>query len=89
MKFYIRILSAVITVSALTACSTPRAALEGQSDDFGISNRANIVAHSVAPDPELKSDTYIPADRERVRAAREAYQKGEVKDLNPVQIQSD
>jgi len=89
MKFYIQTLSAAITISALTACSTPRAALEGQSDDFGASNRANIAAHSVAPDPDLKSDTYIPADRERVRAAREAYRKGEVKELNPVQIQSD
>ena len=89
MKFFIQLFSAVIMISVLSACSTPRAALAGQSDDFGASNRANILAHSVTPDPKLKADTYIPADRERVQAAREAYQKGEFKELDPVQLDSD
>ncbi|WP_416877175.1 hypothetical protein [Litorimonas sp.] len=89
MKLFIHLFSVVVMISILSACSTPRSALEGQTDNFGSSNRTNILAHSVTPDPKLKSDTYIPADRERVRAAREAYQKGEVKELKPVQLQSD
>lgn len=89
MKNCIKSLSGLLLISALTACSTPRAAFEGQTEGFGAANRANILAHSVTPDPELKANTYIPADRERVRAAREAYQKGDVKDLNPVKLQSD
>ena len=67
----------------LTACTSSRMAMDGQHDKFGAANHANIAAHSVAPDPAKKADTYIPADRERVRAAREAYRQGKVKKLKP------
>lgn len=65
----------------LTACTSSRMAMEGQHDNFGAANHANIEAHSVTPDPAKKADTYIPADRERVRAAREAYRQAKVKKL--------
>lgn len=73
----------------LSACSTTRPALAGQHESFGQSNKANIAAHAIAPDPELKANTFIPADRDRARAAREAYRKGEVKELQPLRSQSD
>jgi hypothetical protein len=73
----------------LSACTSSRLALEGQHDNFGSANKANIQAHAVTPDPAKKADTYIPADRERVRAAREAYREGKVKELEPMRSQSD
>lgn len=73
----------------LSACTSTRLAMEGQHDNFGEANHANIAAHAVAPDPAKKADTYIPADRERVRAARKAYREGKVKELEPMRSQSD
>jgi len=89
MKNLTKYLSAVAIVSLLSACSTSQSALEAQTAGFGASNHANILAHSITPDPKLKADTYIPADRERVRAAREAYRKGEVKALQSTESQTD
>ena len=76
-------------IMALSACSTTRPALAGQHESFGMANKANIAAHAIDPDPALKANTFIPADRERARAAREAYRKGEVKEPQPLRSQSD
>lgn len=81
--------SLLIIMSALSACATTRPALEGQHENFGAANHANIAAHAIEPDPALKANTFIPADRERARAAREAYRKGEVKEPRPLSSQTD
>jgi len=74
------------SMSLLCACASSETAKTAPGlYQFGSSVRSNIAAHSVEPDPDLKENTYIPADRERVRAAREAYRKGEVKELEPVE----
>ncbi|WP_371397611.1 hypothetical protein [Fretibacter rubidus] len=78
MNTKIKITTALAAAALMSACATQRPALSGQDANFGVSNRANIAAHAVTPDPKLKADTYIPANRARVRAAREAYEKGEV-----------
>lgn len=80
---------ALTGIMALSACNTTRPALAGQHESFGQANKANIAAHSITPDPVLKANTFIPADRDRARAAREAYRKGEVKELQPLRSQSD
>lgn len=80
------VLTGIITLSA---CSTTRPALVGQHESFGNANKANIAAHAIEPDPALKANTFIPADRERARAARDAYRKGEVKDPQPLRSQTD
>lgn len=80
MNATIKITMSLAVAMALSACGTSRPALSGQDANFGASNRANIAAHAVTPDPKLKADTYIPANRTRVRAAREAYEKGEIPD---------
>jgi len=54
-----------------------------------ISTHANIAQHAIEPDLALKENTFIPADRNRVQAAREAYQTGNVKKLESSQSQLD
>lgn len=80
----------IISLSiTLTACASGHSALNSHHGSFGKANRANIAAHAVAPDPEKKADTYIPADRARVRAAQKAYREGKVKEPEPIRSQSD
>ncbi len=88
MKRSIKCIAILMLSSALCACATSRPALSGQDNSFGASNHANIQAHAITPDPALKADTYIPADRERVRAARESYRNGEVKEPKEIGLQS-
>lgn len=41
----------------------------------------NINAQAIAPSPEQKANTFIPADITRQKLARDAYKKGEVEEL--------
>lgn len=69
-----------LTIGALSACSSVQQSVDHKAKKFGNANHLNVAAHAITPDPDLKENTYIPADRDRVRAAREAYRKGEVKE---------
>lgn len=90
MKQIVKIIFLLSSMSLLCACASSETA-KNKSDSFslGTANQSNIAAQSVEPDPALKANTYIPADRDRVRAAREAYRNGEVKELNPIQSNLD
>ena len=72
----------------LSGCSTTGFGND-QAYQFGEATQANIAKHAVEPDAALKENTFIPADRDRVRAAREAYKNGHVKTLEPSQAQFD
>jgi len=89
MRDLVKPIALLMAISTLSACATTRPALAGQHQSFGAANHANIAAHAIAPDPALKANTFIPADRERARAAREAYRKGEVKEPRPIRSQAD
>lgn len=41
----------------------------------------NTELQTIAPSPEQKQNTFIPADVNRQKLARDAYRKGEVKEL--------
>lgn len=83
MKF-VKPVFLLIIISTLSACATTRPALSGSHEIIGSANHANIAAHAIEPDPALKANTFIPADRERARAARAAYRNGEVKEPLPL-----
>ncbi|WP_427453555.1 hypothetical protein [Litorimonas sp. WD9-15] len=69
--------------AGLSACaSTP--AMETKTEHFGQAVAHNIAAQRVAPTAEQKANTFIPPNRARQKAAREAYEKGETPD--PVQL---
>lgn len=89
MKLSMKNIVALIMGGAFCACATSKPALQTPENNFGTSNQDNIQAHAIRPDPTLKADTYIPADRERIRAAREAYRNGEVKEPRELGLQSD
>lgn len=83
MNKFLRTLTPVCLAAGLTACaSTP--ALEKTSSNFGDAVAQNIAAQRVIPTAKQKENTFIPPNRARQKAAREAYEKGEVPD--PVQI---
>lgn len=64
--------------TALSACATSTSALNAHSSNFGAATQANVNAHALAPTPEQKANTYIPADPDRREKTRERYKKGEV-----------
>ena len=70
----------------LTGCASASPALEAQSSKFGVAVAQNIAAQRIAPTAEDKANTFIPPNRARQKAAREAYEKGTVKD--PIAIQT-
>lgn len=72
-----KILFATISVTALSACATTKPALQSGSSEFGNAVRQNIAAHAIAPTPEQKANTFIPADATKRAKARENYRKGE------------
>jgi len=82
-------LSILVSALTLSACATTSKPGVDSQIKFGYANQSNISAHAITPDPDLKINTYIPADRTRVRAAREAYRKGEVKEPKSVRSLSD
>ena len=59
---------------SLSACAVTHPPL-GEA----MTHNTNIQA--IAPSPEQKENTYIPADSARQKLARSAYRKGEVKEL--------
>jgi len=79
----------LISIGALSACASVPNSTDNNAKKFGQANETNITAHAIKPDPDLKANTYIPADRDRVRAAREAYRKGEVKEPRSLVSDSD
>ena len=68
----------------LTGCASTKPALEAHSTDFGNAVAHNIAAQRIAPTAEDKADTFIPPNRARQKAAREAYESGTVKE--PVSV---
>lgn len=71
---------------ALTSCASATPALDGHSSGFGDAVAQNIAAQRISPTPEDKANTYIPPNRARQKAAREAYEIGTVKE--PVAVQT-
>lgn len=85
----IKPLTVLMSIGVLSACASAPQSADNKVKKFGNANHSNIAAHAIKPDPDLKANTYIPADRVRVRAAREAYRKGEVKALEQINSDSD
>ena len=88
MKNQTYLIRLLVTVTVLSACSTTDFN-EDNSYKFGEATHANIAKHAIEPDPVLKENTFIPANRDRVLAAREAYKNGKVKQLEPSSAQFD
>lgn len=65
---------------ALTGCATTTPALDAHSSNFGDAVAQNIAAQRIAPTAEDKANTFIPPNRARQKAAREAYENGTVKE---------
>lgn len=74
-------LLALLPFIGLTACAVTTPQL-GEA----ITHNTNIQA--IAPTPEQKENTYIPADSQRQKLARDAYRKGEVKDLEQLRTRN-
>ena len=71
---------------ALTSCASGAPALNAQSSAFGDAVAQNIAAQRIAPTAADKANTFIPPNRARQKAAREAYENGTVKE--PVAVQT-
>jgi len=63
---------------AVTGCASSQAALDATSPQFGQAIAQNIAAQRVAPTAEEKADTFIPPNRARQKAAKDAYESGTV-----------
>ena len=74
-------LTVLFAVASLSACASTSNLTDENYKKLGHANHLNIAVQAITPSPELKENTYIPADRDRVRAAREAYKNGKVKAL--------
>jgi len=79
-----KLIIASSSLMALSACATTQSALKTGSSEFGNAVRHNIAAHAVAPTPEQKADTYIPADAAKRTKARENYREGETPEPQPI-----
>lgn len=67
----------LIIVPIFGACASSGPALHGQlSSDFGAAVKTNISAHAVAPTPEQKANTFIPANAKKTALARKNYEEG-------------
>jgi len=75
---------AALSLLALSACATTQPAMKNSSSEFGQAVRHNIAVQAVAPTPEQKADTYIPADATKRAKARENYRKGETPEPQPI-----
>jgi len=64
--------------SVLTGCMSTKPALENHSSGLGDAIAHNITAQRIAPTAEDKANTFIPPNRARQKAAREAYENGTV-----------
>ena len=69
-----------VLASTLSGCATTKPALEAHKSGFGQAIAQNIAAQRVEPTAKQKADTFIPPNRARQRAAREAYETGTTPD---------
>lgn len=76
----------IVLGAALTGCASAQPALDGHTSGFGDAVAQNIAAQRIAPTAEDKANTFIPPNRARQKAAREAYENGTVKE--PVAVQT-
>jgi len=70
----------LITLGAaisLSACATTTPATTAHAPTFGKAVKHNMAAQAVAPTPEQKANTFIPADPAKRAKARENYRTGE------------
>ncbi len=72
-------LSALVLLS-LSACATTSPALSDHGATFGQAVKANIAVQHVAPSPEQKANTYIPANRARRALAIKRYEENDVEE---------
>lgn len=80
-----KLIIASLSLMTLSACATTQPAMQDGSSEFGKAVRQNIAAHTVAPTPEQKANTFIPADATKRAKARENYRKGETPEPQPIQ----
>lgn len=71
-----RLITFGLTSLTLIGCASGTPALEAHSESFGLATAQNIAAQRVAPSAEDKANTFIPPNRARQKAAREAYESG-------------
>lgn len=74
----------LIGTLTLAGCASAMPALESHSVGFGDAIAHNIAAQRIAPTAEEKANTFIPPNRARQKAAREAYEAGTV--TEPVSV---
>lgn len=81
-----KLLLAGLAALTLTACASTKAqpSMKAGQTHFGKAVAANLNAQKVAPTEEQKANTYIPANRARRNAARQAYEAGEVPEPVPL-----
>ena len=70
----------VVPALCLCACAGTGPADKSHSPTFGEAVAHNKAVQMIAPSPEQKANTFIPADRARQSLAREHYRKGTVKE---------
>lgn len=64
----------LLPLLGLSACAVTQPTL-------GEATAYNTELQAIAPTPEQKENTFIPADSQRQKLARDAYRRGEVKEL--------
>jgi len=79
-----KLILATISLITLSACATTKPALHSGTSDFGNAVRHNIAVQVVAPTPEQKNNTFIPADATKRAKARENYRNGETPEPQPI-----
>jgi len=78
-----RLIIGTLSLVVLSACATTKPALKSGSSEFGNAVRHNMAAQAIAPTPEQKANTFIPADATKRAKARENYRNGETPDPQP------
>lgn len=68
----------ILIALTVTGCASTQTALDATSPQFGQAIAQNIAVQRVAPTAEEKADTFIPPNRARQKAAKDAYESGTV-----------
>jgi hypothetical protein len=68
----------ILIAITITGCASSQTALDAHSPQFGEAIAHNITAQRVAPTAEEKANTFIPPNRARQKAAKDAYESGTV-----------
>lgn len=79
-----KLILTTLSLIALSACATTKPTLKSGSSEFGNAVRQNIAAQAIAPTPEQKANTFIPADATKRAKARENYRNGTTAEPQPV-----